>query len=75
MWQKGYDSMEKVGVSQEEKQLSYYKYFEQDLAPIPLKSSPSLRRDLRKRKKRFRLNRKTCFLQGGMRSTARPDTV
>ncbi len=25
----------KVGVSQEEKNLSYYKYFEQDLAPIP----------------------------------------
>ena len=28
--------MKKVGVSQEEKQLSYYKYFEQDLAPIPI---------------------------------------
>ncbi|SDB04098.1 DAPG hydrolase family protein [Eubacterium oxidoreducens] len=27
--------MKKVGVSQEEKNLSYYKYFEQDLAPIP----------------------------------------
>jgi len=26
----------KVGVSQEEKRLSYYKYFEQDLAPIPV---------------------------------------
>lgn len=25
----------KVGVSQEEKNLSYYKYFEKDLAPIP----------------------------------------
>lgn len=27
--------MGKVGVSQEEKNLAYYKYFEQDLAPIP----------------------------------------
>lgn len=27
--------MKKVGVSQEEKQLSYFKYFERDLAPIP----------------------------------------
>ena len=25
----------KVGVSEEEKKLSYYKYFEQDLAPVP----------------------------------------
>ena len=25
----------KVGVSEEEKKLSYYKYYEQDLAPVP----------------------------------------
>lgn len=27
--------MKKVGVSKEEKQLSYYRFFEQELAPVP----------------------------------------
>lgn len=39
--------MKKVGVSKEEKQLSYYRFFEQELAPVPeekleiLKQGPS----------------------------------
>lgn len=41
----------KVGVSEEEKKLSYYKYYEQDLAPVPaekiaiLQGGPSHRKN------------------------------
>ena len=64
MWQKGYDSMEKVGVSQEEKQLSYYKYFEQDLAPIPIEKLTVLAEGPQEEKKAVPFEQKDLFLAG-----------
>ena len=55
--------MKKVGVSKEEKSLPYYRYFEQDLAPIPeeklelLKAGPS-------QKKAVPFEEKNLFLAG-----------
>ena len=45
----------KVGVSEEEKKLSYYKYYEQDLAPVPAEKSLFYRADRSLRKNVSRL--------------------
>lgn len=56
--------MEKVGVSQEEKQLSYYKYFEQDLAPIPIEKLTVLAEGPQEEKKAVPFEQKDLFLAG-----------
>lgn len=47
----------KVGVSEEEKKLSYYKYYEQDLAPVPAEKIAIYRADRSHRKNASRLMR------------------
>lgn len=56
--------MKKVGVSQEEKQLSYYKYFEQDLAPIPIEKLTVLAEGAQEEKKAVPFEQKDLFLAG-----------
>ena len=47
----------KVGVSEEEKKLSYYKYYEQDLAPVPAEKIAVLQGDRSPRKNVSHLRR------------------
>ena len=56
--------MKKVGVSREEKQLPYYKYFEQDLAPVPEEKLAVLEAGSQKEKKAVPFDRKDLFLAG-----------
>ena len=66
--------MKKVGVSREEKQLPYYKYFEQDLAPVPEEKLAVLEAGSRRRKKRSPLTGRIFSLQERTTITARWDT-
>lgn len=54
----------KVGVSQEEKNLSYYKYFEQDLAPIPEEKLAILKGGMADPKTLLGFADKDLFLEG-----------
>ena len=56
--------MKKVGVSREEKQLPYYKYFEQDLAPVPEEKLAILKAGPQKEKKAVPFEQKDLFLAG-----------
>ena len=56
--------MKKVGVSREEKQLPYYKYFEQDLAPVPEEKLAVLEAGPQKEKKAVPFEQKDLFLAG-----------
>lgn len=56
--------MKKVGVSREEKQLPYYKYFEQDLAPVPEEKLAVLEAGSQKEKKAVPFDWKDLFLAG-----------
>ena len=54
--------MKKVGVCREEKQLPYYKYFEQDLAPVPEEKLAVLAQGAQKEKKAVPFEQKDLFL-------------
>ncbi|MCD8230497.1 MAG: phloretin hydrolase [Clostridiales bacterium] len=54
----------KVGVSQEEKNLSYYKYFEQDLAPIPAEKLAVLKAGPADPKTLIPFEKRQLFLEG-----------
>ena len=56
--------MKKVGVCREEKQLPYYKYFEQDLAPVPEEKLAVLAQGAQKEKKAVPFEQKDLFLAG-----------
>ena len=56
--------MKKVGVSEEEKRLPYYKYFEQDLAPIPEEKLQILAAGPKTDKKAVPFDEKNLFLAG-----------
>jgi len=64
--------MKKVGVSREEKELSYYRFFEQDLAQIPKEKIQILEAGAAK-VKAVPFDEKICIWKEKMKNIVRPD--